>query len=76
MQKFPIFRVANVYRVYKIRKKDTKQIEHSVHALVNTPFWAPRPVVYTFATKYLGTLYVHHVTCPIFRNIVGINWQY
>ena len=25
---------------------------------------------------YLGTLYVHPVTRPIFCNILGINWQY
>ena len=25
---------------------------------------------------YLGTLYVHPVTLPIFCNILGINWQY
>ena len=25
---------------------------------------------------YLGTLYVHPVTCEIFRNIVIRNWQY
>ena len=25
---------------------------------------------------YLGTLYVHPVTRPIFCNILGLNWQY
>ena len=25
---------------------------------------------------HLGTRYVHPVTCQIFCNILGINWQY
>ena len=41
---------------------------HTIHILkANVP---------AVGLAYLRTLYVHPVTRPIFRNIVGINWQW
>ena len=41
---------------------------HTIHIL--------KAIVPAVNLTYLGTLYAHPVTRPIFRNIVGINWQY
>ena len=41
---------------------------HPIHIL--------KAIVPAVNLAYLGTLYVHPVTRPIFCNILGINWQY
>ena len=43
-------------------------LQHVTHFL--------KAVGLTVDLVYLGALYVHPVTRQIFRNIVGMNWQY
>ena len=45
-----------------------KQSNFAIHIL--------KAIVPAVNLAYLGTCYVHPVTRQIFRNIVGINWQY
>ena len=41
---------------------------HTIHIL--------KAIVPAVNLAYLGTLYMHPVTCPILCNILGINWYY